>query len=88
MLCVITWDFLILGLLYPMGDWISLKPILDEVVVVEEEEDLVADAQRIVRALVTRRNLTRNSRKILADLGTQLCSISEITESKTMRKRA
>ncbi|KAH7845845.1 hypothetical protein Vadar_006653 [Vaccinium darrowii] len=65
-----------------MGDWISLKPILDEVVVVEEEQDLVADAQRIVRALVTRRNLTRNSRKILADLGTQLCSISEITESK------
>ncbi|KAH7847355.1 hypothetical protein Vadar_025135 [Vaccinium darrowii] len=73
-----------------MGDWISLKPILEEeqVVVVEEEEeeeeeeDLVADAQRIVRTLVTRRNLTRNSRKILADLGTQLWRVSKIIENR------
>ncbi|PSR87727.1 Exocyst complex component EXO70B1 like [Actinidia chinensis var. chinensis] len=60
-----------------MGDYKSLTLML------EREEDLIAAAQHIVRAVETRKNLSSNARKILSDLGTQLSSISKV--SKTNR---
>lgn len=59
-----------------MGDCKSVSPTL------EGEEDLIAAAQKIVIALETKRNLTGDARKILADLGTQLSSIAKLSENK------
>ncbi|KAI8534109.1 hypothetical protein RHMOL_Rhmol10G0062900 [Rhododendron molle] len=59
-----------------MGDCKPVTPTL------EGEEDLIAAAQQIVIALGTRRNLTSDARKILADLGTQLSSITKRSENK------
>ncbi|KAL3526591.1 hypothetical protein ACH5RR_011247 [Cinchona calisaya] len=46
------------------------------------EENLIAAAQSIVKALETNKNLTNDARKILADLGTQLSSIARASEKK------
>ncbi|KAI5665726.1 hypothetical protein M9H77_15579 [Catharanthus roseus] len=50
--------------------------------VLQEEENLIAAAQNIVKALETNKNLTADARKILADLGSQLSSIARENESK------
>ncbi|CAI9758695.1 unnamed protein product [Fraxinus pennsylvanica] len=63
-------------MLYEMGD---CKPTIPEL---EAEEDLIAAAQQIVKALGTNRNLTDDAWKILADLGLQLSSIAKVNESK------
>ncbi|XP_015946219.1 exocyst complex component EXO70E2-like [Arachis duranensis] len=47
----------------------------------EREENLIAAARHVVRALGSKKNLTGDAKKILADLGTQLRSIS-IASSK------
>lgn len=59
-----------------MEDCNSVMPML------EREEHLIAAAQHIVKALGTKKNLTDDVRKILADLGTQFSSLSEPDESK------
>ncbi|KAK9272455.1 hypothetical protein L1049_002828 [Liquidambar formosana] len=59
-----------------VGDGKSVTPIL------EGEENLIAAAQHIVKALGTKKNLTDDVRKILADLGTQLSSMSTVNETK------
>ncbi|CAL5324965.1 hypothetical protein CsSME_00004131 [Camellia sinensis var. sinensis] len=59
-----------------MGDCKSATPML------EGEENLIAAAQNLVKALENRKNLTNDARKILADLGTQLSSITKIHEKK------
>ncbi|XAR51663.1 hypothetical protein NMG60_11006353 [Bertholletia excelsa] len=61
-----------------MGDCKPVIPML------EGEENLIAAAQHIVRALEleTNKNLTSDARKILADLGTQLSSMTRISETK------
>lgn len=46
----------------------------------ENEEDLIAAAKDIVRALGSNRNLTSDAKKILADLGTRLASMTEPCE--------
>ncbi|KAL2523031.1 exocyst subunit exo70 family protein E1 [Forsythia ovata] len=48
----------------------------------EAEEDLIAAAQHIVKALRTNRNLTADARKILANLGVQLSNVDKVNESK------
>lgn len=58
-----------------MGD---CKPIPT----LEGEENLIAAAQHIVKALETNKNLTNDARKILADLGSQLSSMALITDNK------
>ncbi|KAL2528614.1 exocyst subunit exo70 family protein E1 [Forsythia ovata] len=52
-----------------MGD---CKPTIPEV---ETEEELIAAAKNIVKALETNKNLTNDAKKILANLGMQLCDI-------------
>ncbi|CAI9109837.1 OLC1v1009748C1 [Oldenlandia corymbosa var. corymbosa] len=47
----------------------------------EGEENLIAAAQNIVKALETNKNLTFDARKILADLGSQLSSIARVSEN-------
>ncbi|XP_065855304.1 exocyst complex component EXO70E2-like [Euphorbia lathyris] len=42
----------------------------------EREEDLIAAAKHIARALESKKNLTDDAKKILADLGTRLSNIS------------
>ncbi|XP_059670433.1 exocyst complex component EXO70E2 [Cornus florida] len=59
-----------------MGDCKSVISML------EGEENLIAAAQHLVQALETNKNLTNDTRKILADLGTQLSSMSKVKESK------
>ena len=59
-----------------MGDCTSVAPGLDG------EENLIAAAQHIVKALGSNKNLTDDVRKILVDLGTQLSTISRADESK------
>ncbi|EXB38101.1 Exocyst complex component 7 [Morus notabilis] len=48
----------------------------------EGEEDLIAAAKSIARALGSKKNLTDEARKILVDLGTQLSSIAIPEERK------
>ncbi|KAH6774587.1 exocyst subunit exo70 family protein E1 [Perilla frutescens var. frutescens] len=48
----------------------------------EAEEDLIAAAQQIVRALESKMNLTDDGRKILANLGSQLSNITRVSESQ------
>lgn len=59
-----------------MGDCTSVAPGLDG------EENLIAAAQHIVKALGSKKNLTDDVRKILVDLGTQLSTISRADENK------
>ncbi|GLU01823.1 hypothetical protein SLE2022_191060 [Rubroshorea leprosula] len=47
----------------------------------EVEENLIAAAEHIVRALGSSKNLTKDGRKILADLGTQLYSMATTDEN-------
>ncbi|KAE9449359.1 hypothetical protein C3L33_18751, partial [Rhododendron williamsianum] len=78
---VLVLGFLFVCNLYAMGDCKPVTPTL------EGEEDLIAAAQQIVIALETRRNLTSDARKILADLGTQLSSITKLSENKKEERR-
>ncbi|KAJ1376137.1 Exocyst complex component Exo70 [Sesbania bispinosa] len=48
----------------------------------EREENLIAAARHIVRALGSKKNLTNNAKKILADLGTQLSSMTKVSEKE------
>lgn len=59
-----------------MADCKSVIPEL------EGEENLIAAAKHIARALGSNKNLTDDTRKILADLGAQLSSISTFSEGK------
>ncbi|KAJ8557204.1 hypothetical protein K7X08_002829 [Anisodus acutangulus] len=58
-----------------MGDCEANFPVL-------EEEKLIAAAQQIVKALKNKKELTHDARKILADLGSQLSSITKVDEQK------
>lgn len=59
-----------------MGDCVPSAPLM------EEEENLIAAAQNIVKALGSNRTLTDDARKILADLGSQLSSITRVSETQ------
>ncbi|KDP27242.1 hypothetical protein JCGZ_19941 [Jatropha curcas] len=59
-----------------MGDCRSVIPEL------EREEDLIAAAKHIARALGSKKNLTDDAKKILADLSTQLSSMTTVNENK------
>uniref|UniRef100_A0A2P2LV20 Exocyst subunit Exo70 family protein n=1 Tax=Rhizophora mucronata TaxID=61149 RepID=A0A2P2LV20_RHIMU len=59
-----------------MGDSNHLNRELDG------EEDLVAAAHQLLKALGSKTNLTNNTKKILADLGSQLSTISMISEDE------
>ncbi|KAL5807936.1 hypothetical protein ACOSQ3_028627 [Xanthoceras sorbifolium] len=48
----------------------------------EEEENLIAAAKHLVRALGSNKNLTGNMKKILADLGSQLSTMATIDDDK------
>ncbi|KAJ1381935.1 Exocyst complex component Exo70 [Sesbania bispinosa] len=48
----------------------------------EREENLIAAARHIVRALGSKKNLTSDAKKILADLGTQLSSMTKVSEKE------
>ncbi|CAI9777431.1 unnamed protein product [Fraxinus pennsylvanica] len=58
------------------------KPTISEM---ETEEELIAAAKQIVKALETNKNLTDDAKKILANLGTQLCDISRENDHKDGR---
>ncbi|GMI99284.1 exocyst subunit exo70 family protein E1 [Hibiscus trionum] len=57
-----------------MGDCESVAPQL------EGEENLIAAAKHIVRALGSNKNLTKDVKKILADLGSQLSDMATIED--------
>ncbi|KAH1092274.1 hypothetical protein J1N35_019531 [Gossypium stocksii] len=57
-----------------MGDCESVAPQL------EGEENLIAAAKHIVRALGSNKNLTKDVKKILADLGSQLSTMATIDD--------
>ncbi|TYJ16845.1 hypothetical protein E1A91_A09G009900v1 [Gossypium mustelinum] len=57
-----------------MGDCESMAPQL------EGEENLIAAAKHIVRALGSNKNLTKDVKKILADLGSQLSTMATIDD--------
>ncbi|KAJ4826083.1 hypothetical protein Tsubulata_015178 [Turnera subulata] len=56
-----------------MGDCNSVTPDL-------EEQNLIAAAEHLVRALGSKKNLTDDAKKILADLGSQLSTITTISQ--------
>ncbi|WCJ25588.1 exocyst subunit exo70 family protein E1 [Euphorbia peplus] len=58
-----------------MGDCGSMIPGL------ERDDDLIAAAKHIARALESKQNLTDDARKILADLGSRLSNISMADEN-------
>ncbi|XWS44397.1 hypothetical protein CRYUN_Cryun15aG0041600 [Craigia yunnanensis] len=58
-----------------MGDYESVAPQL------EGEENLIAAAKHIVRALGSNKNLTKDVKKILADLGSQLSTMATIEDN-------
>ncbi|XWS40991.1 hypothetical protein CRYUN_Cryun17cG0042700 [Craigia yunnanensis] len=57
------------------GDYESVAPQL------EGEENLIAAAKHIARALGSNKNLTKDVKKILADLGSQLSTMATIEEN-------
>ncbi|XP_022739930.1 exocyst complex component EXO70E2-like [Durio zibethinus] len=59
----------------PMGDCESVAPQL------EGEENLIAAAKHIVKALGSNKILTKDVKKILADLGSQLSSMATIEDN-------
>uniref|UniRef100_A0A5B7AYW5 Exocyst subunit Exo70 family protein n=1 Tax=Davidia involucrata TaxID=16924 RepID=A0A5B7AYW5_DAVIN len=59
-----------------MEDCKSVIPML------EGEENLIAAVQHIAKALETNKNLTSDARKMLADLGTQLSSMTRVSENR------
>lgn len=59
-----------------MGEYDAAVPEL------EGEENLIAAAKQIVRALGSKRNLTDDAKRILAELGTQLTTITTISENE------
>lgn len=58
------------------GDYTATTSVMDA------EEDLIAAAQNIVKALETKMNLTDDARKILANLGSQLSNITRVAENR------
>ncbi|XP_015879871.3 exocyst complex component EXO70E2 [Ziziphus jujuba] len=60
-------------------DMADCKSVIPEL---EGEENLIAAAKHIARALGSNKNLTDDTRRILADLGVQLSSISTYSEKK------
>ncbi|XVF14391.1 hypothetical protein REPUB_Repub09cG0054700 [Reevesia pubescens] len=58
-----------------MGDYESVAPQL------EGEENLIAAAKHIVRALGSNKNHTKDVKKILADLGSQLSTMATIEDN-------
>ncbi|KAF5735595.1 exocyst complex component EXO70B1 [Tripterygium wilfordii] len=48
----------------------------------EGEENLIAAAKHIVRALGSKKNLTNNEKKVLADLGNQLSTMTIVNENE------
>ncbi|KAL2504967.1 exocyst subunit exo70 family protein E1 [Abeliophyllum distichum] len=56
-----------------LDDTGDCKPTIPEM---ETEEELIAAARNIVKALETNKNLTDDAKKILANLGKQLCDIT------------
>ncbi|XP_075514989.1 LOW QUALITY PROTEIN: exocyst complex component EXO70E2-like [Primulina tabacum] len=54
---------------------------LDTVPVMETEEDFIAAVQQILKAVELKKDWTNEARRILANLGSQLCNISRIHES-------
>lgn len=48
----------------------------------EEEENLIAAAKHLVRALGSNKNLTKDMKKMLADLGSQLSTMATIDDEK------
>lgn len=58
-----------------MGDYESVAPQL------EGEENLIAAAKHLARALGSNKNLTKDVKKILADLGSQLSSMATIDDN-------
>ncbi|KAH0969141.1 hypothetical protein GBA52_028990 [Prunus armeniaca] len=59
-----------------MGDCKSMRPEM------EGEDDLIAAARNIARALGSKKNLTDGEREILANLGTQLSTMISLSEKK------
>lgn len=68
--------FLEFGLFDDMGD---CKPTFTEM---ETEEELVAAAKQIMKALEMKKNLMDDSKKILSNLCMQLCDITREKEQK------
>lgn len=64
------------GTFYGMGDYTATN------LGMEEEGDLIAAAQNIVKALESKMNLTDDARKILANLGSQLSNITRVDENR------
>ncbi|XP_073286484.1 exocyst complex component EXO70E2-like [Primulina huaijiensis] len=54
---------------------------LDTVPVMETEEDFIAAVQQILKAVELKKDWTDEARRILANLGSQLCNISRIHQS-------
>ncbi|KAJ0042665.1 hypothetical protein Pint_19041 [Pistacia integerrima] len=48
----------------------------------EEEENLIAAAKHLVRALRSNKNLTKDMKKMLADLGSQLSTMATVDDEK------
>lgn len=57
-----------------MGDIDKIVPEM------EEEENLIAAAKHLVRALGSNKNLTSNMKRVLADLGSQLSAMATISD--------
>ncbi|CAA2978687.1 exocyst complex component EXO70B1-like [Olea europaea subsp. europaea] len=58
---------------------VDYKPTISEM---ETEEEMIAAAKQIVKALEMNKNLTDDAKKILANLGMQLCDITRENEHK------
>lgn len=55
------------------------EPVIPEL---EREENLIAAARHIVKALGSNKNLTKDAKRILADLGSQLSSFTKSSEKE------
>lgn len=62
--------------------WFAMEETRSVAPSLEGDENLIAAAQHIVKALETNKNLTNDARKLLVELGTQLSSISRAPENK------
>lgn len=60
------------------------EPVIPEL---EREENLIAAARHIVKALGSKKNLTSDAKKILADLGSQLSSMNTHNEKEGKFKK-
>ncbi|KZV51635.1 exocyst complex component 7-like [Dorcoceras hygrometricum] len=77
-----------------MGDSLDKIPVTeteedfvaDKIPVMETEEDFVAAVQQILRAVELRKDWTDEARKILSDLGSQLCDLSRIRDDEQSKE--